>query len=119
VGIVFLAIAIVLNAGGNFLLKLGADKGLSLSTQEGILGLFRDNVYLLAGVVLFGINVLFYAAALRALPLSVAYPVMLGSVFIIVGISAVVFLHEAITPWHIVGYGLVFSGVLLVSMLGS
>jgi multidrug transporter EmrE-like cation transporter len=97
---VLLVLAFVINSAANILLKSGTGAG----------GL----KHLAAGLLAFGVNVVFYALALRSLPLSVAYPVMVAGSFALVnGYSAVVF-REGITPAQTAGYGFILIGVVLV-----
>lgn len=118
-GIVFLVLAVAFNSAGNFFLKLGADRGFSFSIKNGIFEFFQDNVFLITGVFLFAVNVVFYTLALRMLPLAVAYPVMPGATFILVGSLASVFFNESVSLWHILGYTLIVLGVTVVSVASS
>lgn len=115
-GVLLLIIAIFFNAAGNIFLKLSADHGFMLSLEHGVWPVVVENRLFIAGAFLFAVNIFFYAAALRALPLSVAYPVMIGAVFLLVGAYAALALHESLTPIHIVGYVLIVGGIILVSM---
>ena len=97
---VLLVLALTINSAANVLLKSGTTTG----------GLKP----LIAGLFAFGVNVIFYALALRSLPLSVAYPVMVAGSFMLVnGYSAIVF-KEGITPAQTAGYGFILIGVMLV-----
>ncbi|MBI3571961.1 hypothetical protein HY091_00280 [Candidatus Kaiserbacteria bacterium] len=118
-GYFFLAVAVFCNAIANVFLKLAAEKPLSFSFSGGISKAVSDNGYLLLGLSLFVVNVLFYVAALRALPLSVAYPLMMGLTFLIVSSAAVFFLGESFTLWHLAGYVLILAGIVAVSAFGA
>lgn len=118
-GFVFLALAILCNAGANVFLKLAAGRAAAFSLQGGIGRIVTDNGYLLAGLALFAVNVLLYVAALRALPLSTAYPLMVGMTFLIVSSAAAFFLGESFTLWHAVGYILILLGIISVSVMGA
>ncbi len=108
----FLALAFTLNSVANILLKLGAIRGLSLS--GGPLALIEANWQFLLGLSIFALNVIFYFLALRALPLSVAYPVMVVMGFLIVNSYALFALHEPITVGQYIGYVLIVIGLTLV-----
>lgn len=108
----YLALAFTLNSIANILLKLGAARGLSLS--GGLLVIVEANWHFLLGLGIFAINVIFYFLALRALPLSVAYPVMVVMGFLIVNSYALLALHEPITAGQYVGYALIIVGLTLV-----
>lgn len=106
-GWIFLVCAFVLNSAGGFLLKLAA-------AREGFL-----SVTFIAGITCFAINVLFYFAALRMLPLSVAAPIMVSMTLIIVATLSLIFLGETLTTVQYVGYACVILGVVLVSAFAT
>jgi small multidrug resistance pump len=113
-GYLFLALALTLNAAANVLLKLGAENLGRLDAPD-LIGRLLTNYHLLAGLVLFALNVVFYAAALTRLNLSVAYPVMTaGGVLIVVSV-AFFWLKEPIAPAQILGLLLLVAGILLVA----
>lgn len=114
-----LLIAASLNAVASVLLKIGADRGPVVTFSQGFFGLIVGNAYLLAGLALFALNVVFYIFALRALPLSVAYPVMIAVSFIIVGLVSSVLFSEDITFLKVGGYVLILFGIALVVMSTS
>ena len=100
-GYVLLLIAVAVNALANVLLKTASGKGLVSGITVLALGAFA-------------LNVLFYFFALRALPLSVAYPIMVAGTFILVNGASVLFLHENVQTAQIAGYLLIVAGVALV-----
>ena len=109
---IYLALAFTLNSVANILLKLGATRGLSFS--GGILAIAGSNWQFLLGLAIFASNIIFYFLALRALPLSVAYPVMVVMGFLIVNGYALLVLHEPIVIWQYIGYLLIVTGLILV-----
>ncbi len=113
-GYLLLALALTLNATANILLKIGAAR-LTIPGEAGFIGRLATNYPLLAGLILFALNVVFYVAALTRLNLSVAYPVMVaGGIIIVVSVS-VLFLREAVTTSQLVGLALLVLGILLVA----
>lgn len=112
---VFLALAFTLNALANILLKVGALRGLSLSGSP--LELVSANSQLIAGLVLFASNVLFYFLALRTLPISLAYPVMVVMSFILINAYALLVLDETLAPLQLAGYVLMIAGLMLVVLV--
>lgn len=108
----YLTLAFTLNSIANILLKLGAIQGLSLS--GGLIAIVQANWQFLLGLFIFATNVIFYFLALRALPLSVAYPVMVVMGFLIVNSYALLALHEPITTGQYIGYFLIVIGLTLV-----
>lgn len=98
----YLALAFLLNASGNILLKEGSAHPISTGNWQLILGL-----------VLFGANALFYVLALKTLPLSIAYPTMVAMSFLIVLTYAYFRLGEGFGWLNILGYVLIIAGVVL------
>lgn len=116
-GLLFVAAA--LNATASLFLKIGADRGPVLGLSQGFSSFLSGNAYLIGGLALFALNVIFYIFALRALPLSVAYPIMIATSFIIVGALSSVLFSEDITFLKIAGYALILFGIALVVMSTS
>jgi multidrug transporter EmrE-like cation transporter len=113
-GYLLLALALTLNATANILLKIGAAR-LGMLSEPGLIGRLATNYPLLAGLVLFALNVVFYVAALTRLNLSVAYPVMMAGGIIIVVTVSTFFLREVVTTPQLVGLALLVLGILLVA----
>ena len=112
-GYLFLIVALTLNAAANVLLKIGATR-LGGIDEPGLLGRLVSDYYLLAGLLLFALNVVFYVAALARLNLSTAYPIMVaGGTVIVVGVS-IFALREALTPLQMLGLALLVVGIALV-----
>jgi multidrug transporter EmrE-like cation transporter len=112
-GYLFLVVALTLNAAANVLLKIGTTQ-LGRIDEPGFFGRLVSDHYLLAGLLLFALNVVFYIAALTRLNLSTAYPIMVaGGVIIVVSISVFV-LRETVTPLQMLGLTLLVFGIALV-----
>lgn len=109
---VYLAIAFTMNAVANILLKLGAERGLTFT--GGLLSVMAANWQFLLGLGLFASNILFYFLALRSLPLSIAYPVMVAMGFLIVNGYALFAFHESIAVGQYIGYACILIGLVLV-----
>jgi multidrug transporter EmrE-like cation transporter len=117
-GYVLLTVALTLNAIANLLMKMGADR-LGAVEGPGMLKGILTNYYLLGGVVLFGVNIVFYVAALTRMNLSIAYPVMMaGGVLIVVSVS-VVYFRESLTLAQIFGILFLMAGLVLVTHRAS
>ena len=113
-GYVFLTVALTLNASANLLMKMGADR-LGAFEGPGMIKGVLTNYFLVGGVVLFGLNILFYVAALTRMNLSIAYPVMMaGGVLIVVSVS-VLYFREALTLTQILGILFLMTGLVLVT----
>ena len=112
-GYVFLFVALTLNATANILLKVGAAR-LGDLAQPGLLGRLLTDYHLLAGALLFALNIVFYIAALTRLNLSVAYPIMVAGGIVIVVSASIVLLREPVTPAQAVGLALLLLGIGLI-----
>ena len=116
-GYLYLAIALTLNAAANILLKVGATH-LGGLDEPGLIGRLLTNYHLLGGLVLFALNVVFYAVALTRLDLSIAYPVMTaGGIMIVVTVS-VLLLSESLSVIQLVGLGFLVLGIILITRIG-
>lgn len=109
---IYLALAFTINAAANIFLKQGASHGVQLNGS--IPSLITSNWELILGMALFAINVVFYFLALRSLPLSFAYPIMVAMGFLIVNGYAFFTLGEALTITQVSGYVLIVIGLILV-----
>lgn len=118
-GYALLFIAAVLNSVASVFLKIGAERGPVISLSDGFPAFLGGNIYLIGGLALFALNVIFYVFALRALPLSVAYPIMIAMSFIIVGSLSYFFFSESFSFFKIVGYFVILFGIVIVVMSTS
>ena len=113
IGWIALGIALVLNAAANALLKAG-----SVALKEGLtkeaLAAAVLNPYLIGGIVLFALNVLFYTLALSKLPLSLAYPAMVIGGLLIVTTASVLVFGESLSYLQVGGLALIVVGVILL-----
>lgn len=111
---IYLIIAFSLNSIANILLKLKARQGGFELADLNLLGLISHNFLFLAGIFLFAVNVVFYFLALRAIPLSTAYPVMTVMSFLIINSYAYFFIGEEIGMMQIVGYLFIIMGIIFI-----
>ncbi len=113
-------LALILNAAANLMMKFGVkrfgDSGASL--EQGILPVgasLLTNWVLVLGIVFFATNVLFYTYALSGIKISVAYPVMVCTGFVIIALVAWKCLGETLSPLQWAGVVMVLVGVVLVA----
>lgn len=111
-GFMLIVAAAILNAGGSLLLRASA-----LHEQAGslfdVIGFIKSHPLLLGGLFLFASNVLIYYAALKLLPVSVAYPLMVGCSFIAVFIGATFWLNEPLGILRILGALVIAVGIVI------
>ncbi len=110
--ILFLIIAFILNGTANVLLKAGAQKGIVFNGFS--LSIITSNYLFIIGLFCFALNALFYFLALRSMPISVAYPIMVGASFLIINSFALLQFGEKISPLQIVGYGFLIIGIIMI-----
>ncbi len=111
---IFLILALLLNASANILIKLAASKTEGL--QAGIGGVLTTYLspWFIGGIVCFGLNLLAYTLALKVIPLVVAYPIMVGTGYLIMVFVARGFLGESLTWIQGIGAVLILIGLVLI-----
>ncbi len=117
---VALAAALLLNASANLMMKFGIErfKAAGVNLAEGVwpmLVSLLTNWVLMLGLACFATNVILYTYALKGLPISVAYPIMVTVGFAIIVVVAGMYLNEHPTPKQWVGVTLILIGVWLVA----
>ena len=118
-----LAVALVLNATANLMIKFGmravdmdlGGAGLLDGGAWSAVRLVLKHWILLVGVLCFAANVVFYAYALQKLPISAAYPIMVTTGFAIIVIVAGLVLGERLSPTQWIGVVAILLGVTLVA----
>jgi len=110
-----------MNAAANLMMKFGMERykaaGVSLA-HDGlgpVMATLAGNWILLAGLGLFATNVFLYAFALKGLPISIAYPVMVTLGFAIIAVVAGLYLGEHLGRGQWLGVLLILAGVWLVA----
>lgn len=107
VSLVLILTCVLLNAAAQLLLKAGtnaAPLGWRLAFEPHLLG----------GLVLYGVSVVLWIAALSRVPVSIAYP-MVSLGYVVNAFAAWHLLGEALTPMRIAGTGVILLGVLMVA----
>ncbi len=67
------------------------------------------------GLMLGAANTFLFARSIKAIPLSIAYPVFTGVSFAVITLAAALVFHERLMPLHVLGICLVVSGIVLVT----
>lgn len=110
---IFLVLAFTFNAVANILLKISATRGFSFASFFN--GHWESTHFIALGAAaLFGANLVCYLIALEQLPLSLAYPVMVGMTFLIT-VSVAIALGEQMTLLRLVGCLLIITGLIAVA----
>lgn len=111
---VLLTGALTLNALANILIKYAAMH--PAAPRAGWPPLLQTYLHgpFLAGIACFALNVLVYTVALKKLPLTLAYPVMVsGGYLVILAVSHFLF-QERLAASQFLGAGLIFGGLWLL-----
>lgn len=112
-----LIVALILNASGNILLKMGASGMDKVLKDTGMLEkiiLLIKNPYLLSGFLFFCLNLIFYFLALTKIKLSIAYPVMTAGGLLIISMMSIMVFKESLSFIQIFGLVLLAFGIVLV-----
>lgn len=115
----------ILRVGLPWALLIAFETGSQMSLKAGAAGLAGETLQWMwfldvASRPLIWLGVFCYIAAfvmwmtiLSRLPLGVAFPAS-ALVFIVVVLASYLVFHESISPWQVVGFGLILAGVLLL-----
>ena len=101
----YLFLAVAFNVASYLLYKSIADK------QGGILWIAVFG----SGLVLGGINVLFFTKALKNIPLSIAYPVFSGACIFSMALLSHAIFGERMSATNVVGAAVIVAGIALMS----
>ena len=82
---------------------------------QGWLVLHLTNSAFAVGLAFGAVNTFLFARSIKAIPLSVAYPVFTGASFAVITLAAALAFHERLPPIHLLGIGLVITGIVLVT----
>ena len=122
--IIALAVALVLNACANLLMKVGMKTvhesgGILEDGAASAVWTVATSVPLVVGLTCFALNAVCYMYALQspALKISLAYPIMVGGGFALIALVARFHpaLKESLTMGQYVGVALVLAGVIVIA----
>ena len=99
-----MGVTVLLNTLAQTALKLGTGQSTPL------------NVYLGAGLLLYGGSAVLYIIVLGRLNLSFIYPIMIGLTMIATVFSGILVLHEKVATGQWVGIGLMLSGLATIAL---
>ncbi|WP_433744920.1 EamA family transporter [Falsibacillus pallidus] len=102
-------VSVFLSAGGQIVLKLGANHP---STRDGILGFFT--LYNILGLGLYGLSAVMWMLVLRKVELSYAYP-MVSLGYVLVVIASYYIFGESINTLRVAGLVFIMIGIVFIS----
>jgi len=117
---ILILVAVLLGVLGQLLLKMGMTQVGSLEAKGGLGGLVQmgvqvfSNLKVLGGFAAYGLSSLFWIVVLSKIDLSLAYP-MLALNYVLVPLTAWLFLNEQVPPLRWLGIGVVILGVVVIS----
>lgn len=111
--------AILFSTTGELFFKIGMNRigGFEFSGNavRAVLPRIVRNPFIWVGFLGFGTGALFWLAVLSRVPLSIAYPILALSYFVVV-IEARLFLHERVTWKRMLGVTIIVIGVVIVGL---
>lgn len=117
---VLILVAVLLGVVGQLLLKMGITQVGTLAFGSGLAGLIQlglrvfGNLKVLGGFAVYGLSSLFWIVVLSKVDLSLAYP-MLALNYVLVPLTAWLFLGEQVPTLRWLGAGVVIIGVVIIS----
>lgn len=111
--------AILFSTTGELLFKIGMNRvgsfDFSGSSIRAVLPRILLNPFIWIGFIGFGLGAVFWLAVLSRAPLSIAYPILALSYFVVV-VEARLILHERVTWKRILGVSIIVIGVVVVGL---
>ena len=117
---VLILVAVLLGVVGQLLLKMGITQVGTLAFGSDLAGLIQlglrvfGNLKVLGGFAAYGLSSLFWIVVLSKVDLSLAYP-MLAFNYVLVPLTAWLFLGEQVPTLRWLGAGVVIIGVVIIS----
>lgn len=104
-----------LTVAANLLMRSGVDRaGGCTIALAGVAGLVRQPRFDI-GLTLYAMASLVWFRVLSVEPLSIAYPVLVSSTFLLVTLGAMLFFHESLAWQKIIGLVIILIGIFIVS----
>ena len=95
-------LTVLLNTIAQILLKLGAGQRFL-------------NIYLFAGLCIYGLSTIFYILVLSKLNLSLTYPIIIGLTVVATTLAGASFLKEQVLYIQWIGIGLMLGGIWAIA----
>ena len=117
---ILILVAVLLGVLGQLLLKMGITQVGTLAFGSDLAGLIQlglrvfGNLKVLGGFAAYGLSSLFWIVVLSKVDLSLAYP-MLAINYVLVPLTAWLFLGEQVPTLRWLGAGVVIVGVVIIS----
>lgn len=114
--ILIFAVAVVANAIGTILIKVGSSKIAGINLSPASIWSVVSNIHIIAGASLYVASFPAYSYILQKMNISVAYPIFTSAAFAAVVLISALFLKESLTVLQFFGLVLVVGGIILLVM---
>lgn len=112
---VILALYILTTSLALVVLKLGTDAGLPVAYLNNKFQ-FNINVYIIAGIFLYGLSFITYIYLISKNDLGYIIPLAAAFVYIIIFVASYFVFHEVFTVAKIIGICLILAGLIFLNM---
>ncbi|MEK7642985.1 MAG: hypothetical protein AAB372_00850 [Patescibacteria group bacterium] len=109
-----LIVDITLTVAAQLLLRTGAARLSGQGVSFSIILEPLKNMFLLGGMVLYGVSFFLYILVLSRLQLNMLYPVATGSALVLITILSYIFFRETLTVLQVTGIVAILLGIVLV-----
>ena len=106
---------LILTVSGLVLFKAGSNQGISANIDNGFLSLKLSWISIL-GIVCYGCSFLLYLSLVSKMDLGYIYPVTTGIIYILILAASVWIFKETVSPFKLMGCGLILIGVVLMNI---
>ena len=114
--VILFALYVCLSAGGLILFKMGAGD-MSIHVTSAIFSI-QFSWKMILGIVCYGCSFILWLVVVSKMNLSIAMPLSVGIVNVLVLLGSLVFLGETVTVAQWIGVGIVFIGLAIINMGG-
>jgi multidrug transporter EmrE-like cation transporter len=120
IGLALLLSTSVLNASASGLIKKAFGGNSELFADGVLKAVWKivSNFYAISGVFVLGFSFILFSMALSRVNLSIGYPLMSGTAFMLIFLTSALLFKETITVWGITGVLSIFLGIVLISVKG-
>lgn len=119
IGWFFVLLSAGLTVLANLLLRSGVDHAGGFAVElsavhSGLLNLLRQPMFDL-GLLLYALASIVWFRVLSTEPLSIAYPVLVSTTFMLVTLGAVLVFRESLNMYKLIGLVVIFAGIFIIS----
>ena len=113
-GVLLILISAAMTAAANLLLRAGVRAAGGFAFSMRTLHALASQWMFVSGILLYGLAAVLWFAVVATEDLSTSYPVLVGTVFVLVTAGAAFFFQERISAQKVAGLLVILAGILLV-----